>query len=317
MILTFGAERQWGGNAGYDDDATTRYRYDNFVPNHKRIATGHLALIRDRKGLIGMARIGSISATAGEKTRFRCSVPGCGLVQIKRRASRSPAFRCAEGHEFDTPLQDAVACTAFEAELEEFVPAPGALSFEQMRAACVRFNPQNAMQPIDLEAVLGLLLAANPDVQRLIGGIAAVPPSPVAVERAAQDDPAVWERVARRIRRGQGRFRQGLVDAYEGRCALTGHGPDSVLEAAHIASHATTGRNAQSNGLLLRADLHALFDDELIAIDPDTGAVRVHASLLGTPYADLQGRVVRPRKGGGQPDADALRTRWERFGKEP
>jgi putative restriction endonuclease len=76
-----------------------------------------------------------------------------------------------------------------------------------------------------------------------------------------------------RIRRGQPRFREELMNAYEGRCAITGCAIADVLEAAHITPYAGSQDNHVSNGLLLRADLHTLFDCGLIAIDPATRRV--------------------------------------------
>lgn len=316
MLLTFGAEREWGGNAGYDDDPTARYRYDNFVPNHKQVESGDVAVLRDRGGLIGVARIGHISAAPGAKTRYRCPVTGCSTGDLKRRRTRRPEFRCKAGHEFDRPVEDEVPCVAYEAELRGFTPTPGALTLEELRGACPRFADMLAMQEIDLASVWARLVATNSAVTRLLAASSHDRSSATlagAVEEAAQDDPAIWQPVARRIRRGQGRFRQELVLAYGGQCAITGHGPDTVLEAAHIAPHASTGRNASTNGVLLRADLHALFDDGLLAIDPVTRTVAVHQDLAGTPYGQLANQRLRARLDGRVPDQGALTLRWEEF----
>jgi len=69
-------------------------------------------------------------------------------------------------------------------------------------------------------------------------------------------------------RRGQGAFRAKLMEAYEGRCAITGCDAREALEAAHIARYSGAASNDPRNGLLLRADLHNLFDLGLIAVDP-------------------------------------------------
>ena len=69
-------------------------------------------------------------------------------------------------------------------------------------------------------------------------------------------------------RRGQKRFRDSLIDAYEGRCAITGCSILAVLEAAHIFPYMGPETNASENGLLLRADIHTLFDSKLLAVDP-------------------------------------------------
>lgn len=63
-----------------------------------------------------------------------------------------------------------------------------------------------------------------------------------------------------RTRQRQARFRRRLIDAYEGRCAVTGSRALSVLEAAHIHPYGGPQTNKLMNGLLLRADIHTLFD---------------------------------------------------------
>lgn len=97
--------------------------------------------------------------------------------------------------------------------------------------------------------------------------------------------PPVDERVMREIlsRRGQAQFRAALLKAYRGRCAISGCTDIAVLEAAHITAHSETQDYRVANGILLRADLHTLFDLRLISIDPRSGKVVVSARL-GTTY---------------------------------
>lgn len=72
-----------------------------------------------------------------------------------------------------------------------------------------------------------------------------------------------------RARLGQGAFRVLVTDAYHRRCAVTGERTLPALEAAHIQAHSAHGPNQVNNGLLLRADIHRLFDDGYVTIDPD------------------------------------------------
>ncbi|HEY0015492.1 MAG TPA: HNH endonuclease [Longimicrobium sp.] len=127
---------------------------------------------------------------------------------------------------------------------------------------------------------------------------------------APDDDPARLARFARRVRRGQPKFRKNLLTLYGGRCAVSGWGPESVLEAAHIRLHAHSGLNRSENGILLRADLHGLFDDGLLKIDPDTLTVVLDPSLRDTPYWPLNGAALRPRRDGSHPSREYLRQRW-------
>lgn len=68
---------------------------------------------------------------------------------------------------------------------------------------------------------------------------------------------------------GQGSFRVLITDAYQRRCAITGERTLPVLQAAHIKSFSEGGPNAISNGILLRSDLHTLYDRGYLAIDED------------------------------------------------
>lgn len=71
-----------------------------------------------------------------------------------------------------------------------------------------------------------------------------------------------------RGRLGQGAFRVLVTDAYERRCAVTGEKTLPVLEAAHIKPYALLGPHQVSNGLLLRSDLHKLFDLGYVTVTP-------------------------------------------------
>ncbi|HOO60432.1 MAG TPA: HNH endonuclease [Candidatus Mcinerneyibacteriales bacterium] len=70
-----------------------------------------------------------------------------------------------------------------------------------------------------------------------------------------------------RHRLGQGTFRVLVTDAYQRRCAMTGEKTLPVLEAAHIKPVSLSGQHEVSNGLLLRSDLHILFDKGYLTVD--------------------------------------------------
>lgn len=113
------------------------------------------------------------------------------------------------------------------------------------------------------------------------------------------------------MRQGQPAFRSALLDAYERRCALTLCDVVDVLEAAHITRYLGPKTNDVRNGLLLRADLHTLYDRLLIAIDPMTHEVWVAPQLKGSEYSELEGRVLRlPANPLHRPSSHALLTHW-------
>lgn len=124
---------------------------------------------------------------------------------------------------------------------------------------------------------------------------------------APNDDLVKVQAFATRVRRGQPKFRANLLRAYEGRCCISGHGPEEVLEAVHILPHAKTGLNELDNGLLLRSDLHVLFDEALLGIDPETLTVEIDPSLEGSPYWKWNGKTLAERIDGGRPREKYLR----------
>jgi putative restriction endonuclease len=70
-------------------------------------------------------------------------------------------------------------------------------------------------------------------------------------------------------RLGQGAFRVLVTDAYTRRCAITGERTLPVLQASHIKPFAKDGPNLVNNGLLLRSDLHILFDRGYMTVNPE------------------------------------------------
>jgi hypothetical protein len=108
-------------------------------------------------------------------------------------------------------------------------------------------------------------------------------------------------------RRGQARFRGVLMKAYGGRCAISGCGVRDVLEAAHILPFLGPETNHVCNGLLLRADLHTLFDCGLIGVDADQMRVLMAPCLAKSEYAKLRGAPLRlPEKASDHPNKRAL-----------
>lgn len=94
-------------------------------------------------------------------------------------------------------------------------------------------------------------------------------------------------------RRGQASFRERLLKIYGGTCAISGCATEAVLEAAHIAPYRGSESNNPSNGILLRADLHLLFDLGLISINSETLTVLVSNRLIGSEYEQWSGRPLR------------------------
>jgi putative restriction endonuclease len=111
--------------------------------------------------------------------------------------------------------------------------------------------------------------------------------------------------VARRS--GQPEFRKKLLKAYGRRCAITGTRAEFVLEAAHIISYKGDATDHLQNGLLLRSDIHTLFDLGLIAIDSAKMGVLVSPTLKKSLYGVFANRRLRlPEKKEHRPCVEAL-----------
>jgi putative restriction endonuclease len=118
-----------------------------------------------------------------------------------------------------------------------------------------------------------------------------------------------------RPRLGQGAFRLAVTDAYNRECAITGGRVLPALEAAHIQSYSSGGEHEISNGLLLRRDIHSVFDAGYLTFDEDLRVVvsdRVRTQFNnGNEYRRLQGERLRlPPNPRLQPDPSRLQ--WHR-----
>lgn len=113
-------------------------------------------------------------------------------------------------------------------------------------------------------------------------------------------------------RLGQGAFRVLVTDAYKRRCTVTQEKTLPALEAAHIRPYAEGGFHLASNGLLLRRDLHSLFDGGYVTVTQDYRfevSRRIREEFEnGKHYYALHGQeIALPARLGDQPDQDALR----------
>jgi HNH endonuclease len=96
---------------------------------------------------------------------------------------------------------------------------------------------------------------------------------------------------------GQATFRIELEKQYQTRCAVTGERTRPVLEASHIKPFRLVKEHTLSNGLLLRSDIHKLFDDGYVTVTPDreflvSAAIRKEFEN-GRDYYALNGRKLR------------------------
>lgn len=116
-------------------------------------------------------------------------------------------------------------------------------------------------------------------------------------------------------RQGQADFRRRLLEAYGGRCAITGCDTEAALQAAHISPYDGPATNRVTNGLLLRADVHNLFDRGLIWIDDQ---LRIRVKAEAAHYTRRSGdKLHLPARTADHPDAAALRAHRRKVARVP
>jgi len=114
-----------------------------------------------------------------------------------------------------------------------------------------------------------------------------------------------------RERRGQAAFRNSLRNRYGDRCLVTGCEVLAVLEAAHISPYRGKMDNHPENGLLLRTDIHTLFDLNLLGVEPTSLRIELHPEI-SKEYGEFAGRSLTCGQKN-RPSQDALRLRYDQF----
>jgi len=139
-----------------------------------------------------------------------------------------------------------------------------------------------------------------------------IPPSPPYSPPEMPDEKSP---ASVRLRPGQAAFRRKIKALYNNRCCMSGCAVLEVLEAAHIDPYIAAGSDHPANGLLLRSDLHTLFDKHLICINPNTSRIEVSVLLHQDPaYAALHDKSPSlPGHPSHHPHQDGLHRRWALF----
>lgn len=301
---------------GYKDEIETKYVYDDSVPNHKQIKSGDIAVLIDKKKVLGLAKISQIVVFNGEKPRRRC--PECGSTSYGARKNLTPKYRCANKHEFDEPYSEIIKVINFEAYYSTSFIAPQKLiTIDNLKPFYKNgYNPNNSMQSITEDFFAKYY---NIEIEKLNKEF--VYPSAEDALNYLSDfyendyipsDKDERPKIMRDIyaRRGQKMFRDSLRRLYGDKCMISGCKILDVIEAAHINPYKGEKDNHVANGLLLRSDIHTLFDLNLIGINPETLKVEVAKSLFSTEYEKFNNLslVIGKNKG---PSVPALNIRWK------
>lgn len=136
----------------------------------------------------------------------------------------------------------------------------------------------------------------------------------------ALEPTSLYKQGTTKVRIGQGAFRTLVTDAYERRCAISGERTLPVLEAAHIKPYKEYGPNETGNGLLLRSDLHKLFDNNYLTVDATDKRVLVSSRIReefsnGKEYYRFHGQplVSLPKRLEDKPTREFLEFHNARF----
>lgn len=306
----------------YSDELAVKYVYDNFVPNNKQVTQGDIAILLDKSDILGFARIESITEEDSTKKRGRC--PICSVTNFEARKNKSPLYRCNNGHEFSNYTEEIVQSKSFTASYgNSFIKLNDKLPISKLRPHYSNnYNRNMSIQLVDA----GFFDA---DYRYVLTSLQSLRENSLSPEIAdslqeplnSNDDYTPGSEDERQLitrqikaRRGQQQFRDALRKTYGDTCMITGCTLLDVLEAAHIKPYRGPNDNKVANGLLLRSDIHTLFDLNLIGIRPDTLEIFLHPSAMINEYLQYHGYKLKGCEGK-KPSSEALQIRWELFNR--
>lgn len=316
VLKTVPEEEKASQTDDYQDSLKEYYNYDNFVANSQQIKAGDQAIIIDKKSILGFVNISSVDSASGSKKIRRC--PKCPSTTIDRRKTKKPTYRCNKGHEFDEPIEELKSVTKYRANFDCFISS---MQFKndliQLRPFYTKsYNQNMSMQRLDNNA-LGLFENIEQRLSDKSTTYFNLPSdqSYVTEEEVTylgnDDDERETVIKAIKLRRGQQNFRKKLLELYDNTCVITGCKIVDILEAAHIRPYKGKNDHHPSNGLLLRADIHTLFDLHLVAIEPETLLIHFHPKVK-EEYINFDTKNMRFISSH-KPNKDSLKLRWEIF----
>ena len=295
-----GPRRVWllmttDGGSVYDDQLGIEYLYDSKVQNHKRLQVGDPIALWDGERLLGISVIEKIKGTPGTKTMQRC--PRCGKTRPNPPSKAKPRFRCSNTNcrsEFDTPHLEKVDVTMYAARYDAaWTALDGLLDEGEIRPFILKSGSFNSIREIEWPAFQQAL--ANKNAHRALDRMLARVPDlswPTTTEPHIELVHGFTHSIVR-VRRGQRKFREHILASQGSNCAFTGAAPPRVLEAGHLYSYAQLGEHHEHGGLMLRRDIHRLFDDGLLSVDPTRLRIDVASELAEYPqYARLHDQLL-------------------------
>ena len=305
FVMKSDAERSWAANRGYDDSAGIYYSYDSNVGNCKQVSKGDLIVVREDDHVAGWGFIEFIEVFPNsQKEISRC--PKCNKTNFSRRKTISPANKCAScKFEFEdvdarVTLETVTAYRAFYANT--WTEAARPVFRSELEEIIKTRDTFNAIRPLDRDKLPQFLdTISGRDVDLVVD----IGEKEVEIILGGHVEATV------RRRRGQREFRFKLMEKFCEICAFSGEQPPQVLEAAHINSFAQTGEHHLNGGLLLRRDIHSLFDANLISVNPDSWKIQIAPRLQSfETYKPLDGRNLLVPEGS-RPNIDLVRSHFD------
>lgn len=285
-LLLSNPDEESGRPSSWENETGSHYVWDSRVPNSRHIKEGDLLALRDYDGLLGISLFDRIEKQ--DSTAFSARCPRCGRSKIKQRVTKQPKYRCYGddcGVKFDEPNRIPIEVTSYKGFYQtHWVDFSRTLDREKLLELSNR--GQNSIKAIDWAGLSKALQSHNgaEDARQL---------------QSLNEDPLFTQSTeikgghtlhVVRMRNGQSKFRESLFRLFDSTCFVTGTQPKEVLDAAHLYSYATVHKHLDFGGILLRKDIHTLFDRFFLTINPATGRVTTDKRLLNHPnYSLLNG----------------------------
>ena len=295
------------------------YTYETDDRSKKNVAANDLLFLRDQKRLLGVARVESVSTEKREHLVPKC--PVCGVGKIEARKKQQVTYRCFHGHQFEAPVEAPQSTVVHIASFShDYVRISALIEPAELRPFELTNSRHVKLKQCEISGICGYVSRRDHTVSPTLKGWlrsravslgdadADAANALAVVSYDEQDRPFQ----AIRQRRGLATFRDKLITRYGARCMISGCSVMALLEACHVSRYQGPEDNHPANGLLLRADLHTLFDLDLIGLSPADMEVRIHPDLNDTEYEKFAG--LRLMLGGEKGiDMRAVRARWEQF----
>jgi hypothetical protein len=297
------------GDTGYADEIGACYAYDDKVANHGYVQIGDLVVVRERTMVIGAGWVDAIDIAPGKKIEPRCPRPACGSTNIKARRTLQPEFLCNKcGIPCAEPNYKIASVKVYTLQYgSRWRRADGYFPASQIDPFYVSRAVQNSIRELKAD-MIGSVIDAH-----LVTGASWWEPS----RESMSDIPGGRKPTISYTRQGQQIFRECLLNRFGSVCAFTGANPPGALDAAHLYMFSGAPEHDLSGGLLLRCDLHALFDRDLITIDPDAWTIDLAPELHNYPALKaLQNQPIRvpsslrPRREYVERHATRARSTW-------